>query len=412
MKGKTAIVVLLIFFGIVNLFAQTDSLIIYNTETRQLITIPPVVFDTSIVFDNTEWNTGEGIGISLLDLNPPTVAYNNSKFTDLVPVQKIFPISNYPASSAVQLFAVVNDTLKHKCSGILVSKKVVLTSCHCVAQYDTNGNLNFVDSIRVFPAYDNGNENLLWGKSSAIEYITFISKRKRLYPKDIALIKLEDEIGIKAGWMGIAFSKDDDFFRNKVFHKLSYPAAIDFSDSSRIYNGDTLYYNYGVLDLIDSKWLGYNIVGIPGQSGSSLFYTDNEIYYSVGTLAWAGNSKHVRITPEIFYSFKSVLDNTAAEVDKNHIPLSYYHLSDAYPNPFNPATKISFIIPGNGRVQLKVYDLLGKEICTLVDEVKSAGKYEIIFNAGSIGKQLPSGVYFIRMQSGNFISTKKIILLW
>ncbi len=65
MKGKTAIVVLLIFFGIVNLFAQTDSLIIYNTETRQLITIPPVVFDTSIVFDNTK-EPGEGLELSII----------------------------------------------------------------------------------------------------------------------------------------------------------------------------------------------------------------------------------------------------------------------------------------------------------------------------------------------------------
>ena len=84
-----------------------------------------------------------------------------------------------------------------------------------------------------------------------------------------------------------------------------------------------------------------------------------------------------------------------------------YKLSQNYPNPFNPTTSINYSISKSGLVTLKVYDILGKEVMTLVNEVKNAGNHEINFNASS----LSSGVYFYRIESGNFIDTKKMFLL-
>ena len=84
-----------------------------------------------------------------------------------------------------------------------------------------------------------------------------------------------------------------------------------------------------------------------------------------------------------------------------------YSLSQNYPNPFNPTTKIKFDIPKQGLVSVKVYDVLGKEVATLVNEVKSAGSYNIDFN----GTNLSSGVYFYRLESGTFIETKKMMLI-
>ena len=85
----------------------------------------------------------------------------------------------------------------------------------------------------------------------------------------------------------------------------------------------------------------------------------------------------------------------------------HFELNQNYPNPFNPETTIRFQIPQSGNVSLNVYDVLGRKIATLVDEYKLAGKYEVIFN----GKELASGVYFYRLQSGNFIAEKKIVLI-
>ena len=92
--------------------------------------------------------------------------------------------------------------------------------------------------------------------------------------------------------------------------------------------------------------------------------------------------------------------------DKDQLP-NNMSLSNNYPNPFNPSTKIEYKIPETGRVLLKVYDLLGREVVTLVNEEKPAGSYDITFDAN----KLPSGVYYYRLASENFIETKKMVLI-
>ena len=84
-----------------------------------------------------------------------------------------------------------------------------------------------------------------------------------------------------------------------------------------------------------------------------------------------------------------------------------YILYNNYPNPFNPSTKIKYSLPRQSHITLKVYDILGKEITSLVNEEKPSGNYQVQFNAAN----LPSGVYFYRIQSGDFIQTKKMILM-
>ena len=82
-------------------------------------------------------------------------------------------------------------------------------------------------------------------------------------------------------------------------------------------------------------------------------------------------------------------------------------LEQNYPNPFNPSTTISYDLPMNGLVTLKVYDVLGREVKTLVNERQSVGSHSVAFNASN----LPSGVYFYRLQAGTYHDTKKLLLL-
>jgi pimeloyl-ACP methyl ester carboxylesterase len=88
------------------------------------------------------------------------------------------------------------------------------------------------------------------------------------------------------------------------------------------------------------------------------------------------------------------------------IPRSFY-LSQNFPNPFNPTTHIRYELPVSGNVTLAVYDVLGNEVATLVDEERSAGTYEITFYAGN----LSSGAYFYRLKTGRSIETRKMLLL-
>jgi pullulanase/glycogen debranching enzyme len=89
------------------------------------------------------------------------------------------------------------------------------------------------------------------------------------------------------------------------------------------------------------------------------------------------------------------------------LTVTEFKLEQNYPNPFNPATKISWQSPVGSRQSLKIYDLLGKEVATLVDEFKPAGTYEVNFDASN----LPSGVYIYRLQAGSYFETKKMVLL-
>jgi hypothetical protein len=98
---------------------------------------------------------------------------------------------------------------------------------------------------------------------------------------------------------------------------------------------------------------------------------------------------------------------TFVEEESNQTEPHSFLLSQNFPNPFNPSTVISYRLPVIGFVTLKVYDILGGEIVTLVNEEKPAGDYEVEFN----GINLPSGIYFYQLKAGQYSETKKMILL-
>ncbi len=97
---------------------------------------------------------------------------------------------------------------------------------------------------------------------------------------------------------------------------------------------------------------------------------------------------------------------TAVEDDQTTIP-TVFKLEQNYPNPFNPSTIIKFAVPEKSNVVIKIYDILGSEIVTLVNEEMDAGWYQRSFNANGYS----SGIYLFRMEAGNYVNTKKMILL-
>ena len=126
-----------------------------------------------------------------------------------------------------------------------------------------------------------------------------------------------------------------------------------------------------------------------------------------------GSNHHVSLFPEftygnaidVFGTFETK-DIDTRVTETGEIP-TVYALGQNYPNPFNPSTVIKFSIPNSGLVSLKVFNILGQEVATLVNEMKSVGVYEVSFDASS----LTTGMYIYRIQSGDFTSTKKMMLL-
>jgi hypothetical protein len=112
-----------------------------------------------------------------------------------------------------------------------------------------------------------------------------------------------------------------------------------------------------------------------------------------------------------YYPQSKIFTSMINQIEKKTVD---FILRQNYPNPFNPCTTIAYSIPSletlhatSQRIQLKVYDVLGKEVATLVNEKKPSGNYEVTFN----GNKLMSGVYFYKLQSDGFVKTKKLILL-
>lgn len=121
------------------------------------------------------------------------------------------------------------------------------------------------------------------------------------------------------------------------------------------------------------------------------------------------------VTGEAGYSLANIVNDNTTLAKKNYQAINFtgseipitYALEQNYPNPFNPITTIRYQLPKEGLVALKVYDILGAEVATLVNEEKVAGKYEVNFNAS----KLASGVYIYRLNVNDFVNVKKMVLV-
>lgn len=144
----------------------------------------------------------------------------------------------------------------------------------------------------------------------------------------------------------------------------------------------------------------------------------NQVNGSGGVEKWIVNTdaRYIRLTGTkrgtewgySIYEFEVFnIDSISSSTDKSNIYPNEFNLEQNYPNPFNPVTTINWQSPVNSWQTLKVYDILGREVATLVDEYKSAGKHSVEFNASS----LSSGIYFYRLMAAKFSDVKKFVLL-
>ena len=135
-------------------------------------------------------------------------------------------------------------------------------------------------------------------------------------------------------------------------------------------------------------------------------------YKCINTLENSVPARYVRfsVTPKSAWTFTDEYEVRSSVVvgneSENALPQQYF-LSQNYPNPFNPTTIIRYQLSDNGYVTLKIFDMLGREVKTLVQENQEAGNYDVLFDASS----LSSGIYLYELCTGSFVSTKKMILL-
>jgi hypothetical protein len=168
---------------------------------------------------------------------------------------------------------------------------------------------------------------------------------------------------------------------------------------------------YGSVEAVTGLWGAY----IPNSLANGvrrieLRDVDNNIvaYNTDEDGVWSSGANTVNPTGGTTTPIVITSTDASLPVEENTInTVSKFSLSQNYPNPFNPSTVINYQLPKEGHVTLKVYDIIGKEVATLVNETKEAGSYQITFNAS----KLSSGIYFYSLSAGSFLSVKKMMVL-
>jgi Secretion system C-terminal sorting domain len=193
-------------------------------------------------------------------------------------------------------------------------------------------------------------------------------------------LSVSDSAGIKNSWQ-IRYRSGLQMYLTVDYAKTG---TIYLTDSDSIFESTNYGNSFFLYKVLDSK-----IVGIYVKPGADFLYasTENNIYKVTPTsLSVVKNYDSIREGQPKFMDFK---------------------LNQNYPNPFNPTTEIAYTISRSSFVTIKVYDFLGREVTTLVNLEKPVGSYEVEFN----GSNLASGIYFYRIQAGNYSTVKKMILL-
>ena len=248
--------------------------------------------------------------------------------------------------------------------------------------YDDNNNL-----IEIVFAWANGNQ---WVNSSKTEY---------KYNENGLLIEetyLYDDNGTWVNGEMFIYAYDESGNNIEIHNKMWNGSSWD-DYYKQVLTFDENNQNVSILGYLleDSNWRN-------NTRWTSTFdeHRNNIEYLFEQNWDGSGWSIFERITKEYIRSITSIEERLSS------LPVNF-SLEQNYPNPFNPSTKISYSISDQSYVSLKVLDILGREISTLVNKNQPTGNYEVEFNASD----LTSGIYFYRIQAGDFVETKKMVLM-
>jgi uncharacterized protein (DUF362 family) len=251
-------------------------------------------------------------------------------------------------------------------------------------------------------------------------------------PMDYEFVPNEASVAPVAGvggWSQPVYFIDDQIFLSDYYSTLGSQAAVSYAfsyftapssqqaelwvgsdEALKIYLNGVVVYNYAGTRTFAGNEFYKEIVTINVQQGMNKLLVKS--YQSTGKYSFSLNICEVQANT--LYKGNRILGlrftttGTATAVHATgESGSTSYALHDCYPNPFNPATTISYQLPAKIRVTLKIYDFRGREVANLVDAEQSAGSYSLIWNAS----HLSSGVYYARLTAGGFLETRKMVLL-
>jgi hypothetical protein len=152
------------------------------------------------------------------------------------------------------------------------------------------------------------------------------------------------------------------------------------------------------------------VLSVPNVGDTVRLRTD-QVTTATRSLSYSGTTWSQRTTNLRIQAIVTTTTDATGIAEQFGLPLEY-ELSKNYPNPFNPSTTIRFSVPTDEHVKLVIFDVLGREVATLVDEMKMAGRYQTMWNGTNVGGvPVASGAYFFRLETPNFSATERMLLL-
>lgn len=355
-----------------NCLSQTKPILVFDLQNSSLDSLAIPTIDNSISRGQTQFYIGNynGVFANLDSIIPSTNIFPNSQFSLKTRVDENYNLNDFPIRATVALFRWKNDSLAQLCSGNMISPKHALLAAHCISRPDTSSPLHQFDSLMVSPAYNNGIYNANF-RNSKVKKI-FLFRSWNFFGEDMAVLELEEDIGLKTGYIGIGFNDNKQDLEDDLFYKFSYPAVSYFLGDSNAYNGDTLYSSFGLLDFFSPTIIGVNnAIGVPGESGSSFIrirpYRD---YTSFGVMSFANKLSHSRFNNFRFHSIKAIIENDLLSEGE---PKVDQEVISIYPNPCDDGFYLD--LPQNQKITgLRIFDAFGK----LVQVNRNLSGFELV----------------------------------
>lgn len=291
---------------------QPDTLLSYSLKTGLIDTILPVPVLNAPVL-TTSPNPSAVIR-GTIDLNDLPAARAGLKFNQMTKAAESMDLTHYPASIHVKIIGYSDGDSVEECSGTMVGLNWVLTSSYC---FLTPGTRQWrFDSMKVYPAFDQGSPNPRFLPSQVKTYYAF-TQTVRDYHHPAGLLELDYPIGLETGFAGLRSIEDSAYYEETRFHKFSYAREpMPWNDHFQ-YTNDTVYYSGGNMiwleelnSISDMGRLGSREPGLLGQSGSPILVqdsTDLEEVYVTGLATWAGNSRHYALSQAVFTQLSAVI---------------------------------------------------------------------------------------------------------
>ncbi len=259
---------------------------------------------------------------------------------------------------------------------------------------------------KAFSVDSDGNFN--WG-GNIVTFSTVVSSKSRLvsdiFDNGVSVLAWSDGRQDAGGIYAQNIQSDGSFGGIVPVELTSFTAALNGNDIDLQWQTATETNNSGfeILRLSQNdNYVWEKISFVPGHgtttAGKNYFFTDENVL--PGTYSY----RLKQIDFDGSFSYSEIIE---VEV----IAPLVFSLEQNYPNPFNPTTNIKFLIADFGSVSLKIYDVLGNEVATLINEEKPAGNYEVEFHSAVSNRQLASGIYYYQLRAGIFVETKKMVLM-